>query len=143
MLIVFCNCICNYLNSLWFHFCRASWSRLFCSEYIGALKCQEPVLKCKNSQQKAITQQRDRESFQRTEKKYQGIKGFENFSFNNCQRNSGRSGRSASFEDSLDSAQIYELKKVFDERSTLSDWNSDFWNNKTLSHVIMIKIDTQ
>jgi len=99
----------------------ASWSRLFCSEYIGGFKCQEPVLRCKNSQQKAITQQKDREATKRQEKKYQGIKGFENFSFNNCQRNSGRTGRSASFEDSLDSDQIYMLKKVFDERSTLSD----------------------
>merc|ERR1712243_370827 len=99
----------------------ASWSRLFCVDHIGALKCQEPVLRCKNSQQKAITQQRNREVFERQEKKFQGIKGFEKFSFNNCQRNSGRSGRSASFEDSLDYDQIYELKKVFDERSTLSD----------------------
>merc|ERR1711962_1207836 len=96
----------------------ASWSRLFCSEYIGGFKCQEPVLRCKNSQQKAITQQRDREATKKQERKYQGIKGFENFSFNNCQRNSGRS---ASLEDSLDSDQVFMLKRVFDERSTLSD----------------------
>ena len=115
---------------MWFLFCRASWSKLFCSEYIGALKCQEPVLRCKNSQQKAITQQRDRESFKRTEQKYRGIKGFENFSFNNCQRKSGRTGKSASFEDSSDSDQIYKLKKVLNERSTLSDWNSGFWYKK-------------
>ena len=94
------------------------------------MECQESVLRCKNSQQKAITQQRDRKVFERQEKKIQARKGFENFSFNNCQRKSGRTGKSASFEDSSDSDQIYKLKKVLNERSTLSDWNSGFWYKK-------------
>jgi hypothetical protein len=98
-----------------------AWTRIFCLEYIGRIKCQEPVLRCKNSQQKAITQQGNQEIFDKEERKYQQINGFENFSYNNCQRSSGRKRRNTFSEDSLDSAQIDDLKKIFDQKSTLSD----------------------
>jgi len=99
-----------------------AWTRIFCLEHTEGLKCQEIILRCKNQQQRAITESGNQKIYDDSERKIQAINGFERFSYSNCQRSSGRKRRQAFMNDiTLNLGQQEALKKIFAKRSTLMD----------------------
>ena len=102
------------------HISSDSWKQIFCFEYTGSKECQEIILSCKNDQQRAITEQKNKQIYDGDESEIQGIsEAFEDFTYAGCQGISRR--RRNAFmggEDSLNEAQEQALKRILKKRST-------------------------
>ena len=109
---------CNYN----FNF-RDALSQIFCLEKTGKLGCFEGVLNCKNSQKRAISEQKNENIFIEEEQTIRGLANgaFEDFSYNDCQRGNRISKRHAIMKRSLSTEQVEDLIRVFGERSDLMD----------------------
>ena len=71
---------CNFL----FLICRAAWARIFCTNYLESLQCQQFVMNCKDSLKRADLEM-DNTAAAMVEEARIRDNGFIYFAFENCQ----------------------------------------------------------
>merc|ERR1711862_788535 len=94
-----------------------AWTRIFCLDKTGRVKCSQGVLSCKNSQQRAITERNNQKVFDEEERTIRGLNSaFNDFSYKDCDSGNRRFKRSALMSKSLSSGEIDQLMKFSAKR---------------------------